>query len=121
MSVVDRDGEQAREHARRQVATYLSVVGGLDPTFELDPELIAALAAHLAGGNAAAAARSISGEILDRFAFAGTPRQVAERAEAAFFAKPAPAASTSRHTPRHRRQSARASSCSSTRLPRSTT
>ena len=80
--MVDRDGEQAREHARRQVAMYLAVVAGLDPTAAIDPELIAALAARLAARDDAGAARLISDEVLDRFAFSGTPAQVAGQAEA---------------------------------------
>ena len=80
--VVDLDGEQAREHARRQVAMYVDVVAGFDPTLDFDPELRSALAARVRAGDEAGAARLISDDLLDRFAFAGTPRQVAEHAEA---------------------------------------
>ncbi len=40
VTVVDRDGKQARAHARRQVAMYLAVVAALDPTAALDAGLI---------------------------------------------------------------------------------
>jgi 5,10-methylenetetrahydromethanopterin reductase len=55
VSVVDEDGEWARERARAAVEPYLEVVAGLDPTVE-------------------------PGDLpLDRFCIAGTPEQVAER------------------------------------------
>ena len=44
VTVVDRDGARAREHARRRVAMYLDVVAGLDPTAGVRAELLAALA-----------------------------------------------------------------------------
>ena len=55
MTVVDEDGDLARAHARQQVEMYLEVVGKNDPTFEGPPTL-------------------------DRFAFAGTPEEVAAHA-----------------------------------------
>lgn len=60
VTVVDEDGDLARERAREEVAMYLEVVAGLDPTLVLDP-----------------------GEPppLDRFAIAGTPEDVAAHAE----------------------------------------
>jgi 5,10-methylenetetrahydromethanopterin reductase len=56
VTVVDEDGDLARERAREEVALYLDVVGSLDPTLALEP-----------------------GEPppLDRFTFAGTPEEVA--------------------------------------------
>jgi 5,10-methylenetetrahydromethanopterin reductase len=84
VTVVDSDGKQAREHARRQVAMYLSVVAGLDPTAGLDAELIAALRERVAAEDQAGAAKLISDEVLDLFAFSGTPAQVADQAEALF-------------------------------------
>jgi len=84
VTVVDSDGKRAREHARREVAMYLAVVAGLDPTAGLDPELIAALTERVAAGDQAGAAKLISGEVLDLFAFSGTPAQIADQAEALF-------------------------------------
>jgi 5,10-methylenetetrahydromethanopterin reductase len=69
VTVVDEDGERARSIARREVAMYLDVVAGLDPTFAVDAE-------H--------PAHEIPDDVLDRFAFAGTPEQVAAHAEAVF-------------------------------------
>ena len=58
VSVVDEDGDWARERARVAVEPYLDVVAHLDPTLELKP-----------------------GEPppLERFCIAGTPEEVAER------------------------------------------
>jgi 5,10-methylenetetrahydromethanopterin reductase len=84
VTVVDRDGRRAREHARRQVAMYLNVVAALDPTIELDPDLLSRLETHVAAGEPDRAAQFVSDELLDLFAFAGTPRQVAAQAEALF-------------------------------------
>jgi 5,10-methylenetetrahydromethanopterin reductase len=59
VSVVDDDGDWARERARSAVAPYLDVVAGLDPT--IDPT---------------------APPPLDRFCIAGTPEDVAARVEA---------------------------------------
>jgi 5,10-methylenetetrahydromethanopterin reductase len=59
VTVVDEDGDLARERAREEVAMYLEVVAGLDPTLGLAP------------GEAPP---------LDRFTFAGTPEEVAAHA-----------------------------------------
>ena len=63
VTVVDEDGDRARERAREEVAMYLDVVGELDPTLELAP-----------------------GEPppLDRFTIAGTPEEVAAHAHTLF-------------------------------------
>jgi 5,10-methylenetetrahydromethanopterin reductase len=84
VTVVDVDGKRARDHARRQVAGYLAVVAGHDPTAGLDPELIAALTRRVSVGDQAGAAKLISDDVLDLFAFSGTPADIAEQAEALF-------------------------------------
>ena len=60
VTVVDEDGDAARAHAAREVAMYLDVVGGLDPTLGLAP------------GDPVP---------LDRFVIAGTPEEVAAHAQ----------------------------------------
>jgi 5,10-methylenetetrahydromethanopterin reductase len=55
VTVVDDDGDRARAHAQREVEMYLDVVGRNDPTFDGPPTL-------------------------ERFAFAGTPEEVAAHA-----------------------------------------
>ena len=55
VTVVDEDGDAARERARQEAEMYLEVVGGLDPTIEGRPPL-------------------------EKFTLAGTPEEVAEQA-----------------------------------------
>ncbi len=86
VTVVDEDGPTARERARREVALYLPVVAGLDPTVSLEPERLTRLRQTVARQDFDAAAGLISDELLARFAFAGTPQEVAAQAEALFAA-----------------------------------
>jgi 5,10-methylenetetrahydromethanopterin reductase len=86
VSVVDEDGTAARALARREVALYLPVVAALDPTLHLDPELLARLREAAARYDFVAAAALIDDDLLRRFAFAGTPVEVAEHAAALFAA-----------------------------------
>jgi 5,10-methylenetetrahydromethanopterin reductase len=84
VSVVDEDGKRARSIARREVAMYLAVVAELDPTVSPDPELVARVREFVAAGDDASAGALISDDVLDRFAFAGTPAQIAIQAEKLF-------------------------------------
>jgi 5,10-methylenetetrahydromethanopterin reductase len=84
VTVVDADGDRARTIARREVAMYLAVVAELDPTVSLEPELVARVRALVAAGDDEGAGALISDDVLDRFAFAGSPEQVASHAEAVF-------------------------------------
>jgi 5,10-methylenetetrahydromethanopterin reductase len=86
VTVVDRDDAAARAHARREVALYLPVVAGRDPTVEVDPELLARLRRLADEGRFEEAAASVSDELLDLFALAGAPERIAEHAEALFAA-----------------------------------
>ncbi len=86
VSVVDEDGAAARRLARREVALYLPIVAELDPTVEIDPELLARLKEAAARYDFAAAADLISDALLARFAFAGTPADLAAHAETLFAA-----------------------------------
>lgn len=61
---------------------YVDVVGALDPTTALDPELLRRIGALVATGDHAGAGALIPDDVLDRFAFAGTPADVAVQAEA---------------------------------------
>lgn len=80
--VVDEDGDAARLHVKREVALYLPVVAELDPTINLDPELAQRLREMAAQYDFDGAAALVSDELLGRFAFAGTPDEVAEHAHA---------------------------------------
>ncbi len=82
VTVVDEDGARARAKARAEVARYLPVVAPLDPTVAVDPALLARMAAAVARDDLAAAAALVPDDLLDRFAFSGTPAQVAAQAEA---------------------------------------
>ncbi|HEX5200979.1 MAG TPA: LLM class flavin-dependent oxidoreductase [Actinoplanes sp.] len=82
VTVVDTDGEAARAKARTEVAMYLAVVAGLDPTVTLPDGLVAAVTRLVGRGAHEAAGRLIPDEVLDRFAFSGTPAQVAAQAQA---------------------------------------
>ncbi|WP_144122946.1 LLM class flavin-dependent oxidoreductase [Catellatospora sichuanensis] len=86
VTVVDEDGAAARRLARTEVAMYIAVVADLDPTVEIDPELLTRVQQHVARGEHDAAGALISGDLLDLFAFSGTPEQVAAQADAVFAA-----------------------------------
>lgn len=80
VTVVDEDARAARQRARREVAMYVDVVLGLDPTVEAEPEMLARLHALLEAGDVDAAGALLPDDLLRRFAFCGTPEQVAEQA-----------------------------------------
>jgi 5,10-methylenetetrahydromethanopterin reductase len=80
VTVVAEDGRSARARARAEVAMYLDVVAGLDPTVEMPAGLLVALKARLIAGDRDGAGRLVPDAILDRFAFAGTPAEVTARA-----------------------------------------
>ncbi|MER5705390.1 LLM class flavin-dependent oxidoreductase [Micromonospora sp. NPDC002296] len=81
VTVVDTDGEAARAKARTEVAMYLAVVADLDPTVALPDGLVQRVGALVDEGAHEAAGRLIPDDVLDRFAFSGTPAQVAAQAQ----------------------------------------
>jgi 5,10-methylenetetrahydromethanopterin reductase len=62
------------------VARYLAVVADLDPTAELPDGFAVRIRDLVAGGRDSAAGALIPDDVLDRFAFSGTPSHVAELA-----------------------------------------
>src|SRR5699024_10133329 len=78
VTVVDEDGARARALAHREVAMYVDVVARLDPTVQVEEELLVQLRALLAEGRAEDAGGLLSDDLLDRFCRAGTPSQVVE-------------------------------------------
>ncbi len=84
VTVVDRDGKAARDHARRATALYLPVVADLDPSLNLDPELMTRIRATADRYAYDEAASLISDDLLRLFAFAGTPDEVAAHAHEVF-------------------------------------
>jgi len=81
VTVVDEDGAAARGRARTEVARYLAVVAELDPATKLPAGLADRVRALVASGQDEAAGSLIPDAVLDRFAFSGTPEQVATLAE----------------------------------------
>lgn len=86
VSVCDEDREAARAAARRSLALYLPVVAPLDPTVQVEPELIARLQTLADQHAYDDAARLISDDLLERFAFAGNPADLIRQCEAIFAA-----------------------------------
>jgi len=81
VTVVDADGAAARRRARTEVAKYLAVVAELDTTTALPAGLASQVQRLVADGDDAAAGTLISDDVLDRFAFSGTPGHVAAQAQ----------------------------------------
>jgi 5,10-methylenetetrahydromethanopterin reductase len=84
--VVDEDRFLARQKAREAAALYLPVVAPLDPTLQVEPDLLKRLQKLVEAGQAKDAAGLISDELLDRFAFAGNPDDLVAQAEGLFAA-----------------------------------
>jgi 5,10-methylenetetrahydromethanopterin reductase len=77
VTVVDLDGAAARRRARTEVAMYLAVVAGLDPTVQLPAGLTDRVRALVRAGDHDGAGALIPDDVLDLFAFSGTPDHVA--------------------------------------------
>jgi len=84
VTVVDENGDAARDRARSAVAMYFEVVASLDPTLDIAGDLIDKVGERLGQGDERGAGRLIPDELLDRFAFAGTPFQVARQVKDLF-------------------------------------
>ena len=84
VTVVDDDATAARERARAAVAMYFEVVAGLDPTLEVPGRLVQEVGDRLRAGDDRGAGALIPDRLLGRFAFAGTPEEVAAQARALF-------------------------------------
>ncbi len=81
VSVVDDNREAARWMARKAVSLYMPIVSELDPTLQIDPELMTRVQTHVNAGDTYQAARLIPDDILDRFMFAGAPRDIIAQCE----------------------------------------
>lgn len=84
VTVVDEDGAAARNLARREVALYLPVIVELDKSLAIDPERVAGIRGAMARFDVEAAMTFISDDLLKKFAFAGTPDDIAEQVQALF-------------------------------------
>lgn len=81
VTVVDDDGARARARARTEVAMYLAVVAELDPTAQVPLDLLVTVKEHVDAGDYERAGASIPDEVLDLFAFSGTPEQIGDQAQ----------------------------------------
>lgn len=79
VTVVDKDGDAARQLARREVALYLPVVAELDPTVTIEPDRLAGIRQAMKSNDVERAITYISDELLQTFAFAGTPAEIIEQ------------------------------------------
>jgi len=86
VTVVDEDRNQARHQAKRALALYLPIVAPLDITIEADPELSKRIRAFVNTQDLDSAANLISDDLLDRFAFSGSPADIILQCEALFSA-----------------------------------
>lgn len=84
VTIVDEDRGRARAAIRREMALYLPVVASLDPTVEIDPDLVTRMDSLVASGDQEAAGRLIPDDLVNRFSFAGNPADIIEQSEALF-------------------------------------
>lgn len=84
VTIVDEDRNLARAMIRSEMALYLPVVATLDPTVEIDPELVVRMDNLVTRGEYEAAGKLIPDNLLDRFSFAGNPADIIEQSEALF-------------------------------------
>lgn len=80
VTVVDKDGQAARHLARREVALYLPVIADLDKSISIEPERIKGIRDAMKQNDVETAITFISDELLDKFAFVGTPDEVTVQA-----------------------------------------
>jgi 5,10-methylenetetrahydromethanopterin reductase len=86
VTIVDEDRDMARAAIRREMALYLPVVARLDPTVEVDPELLQRMDALVTQGDQEAAGKLIPEDLLTRFGFSGNPFDIIEQCEELFLA-----------------------------------
>lgn len=86
VTVVDEDAQLARRAAKEQVALYLPVVAGLDPTAGVEPELLQRIQLEVQQGRRQQAGALISDRLLETFAFAGDADDLVRQAQSLFAA-----------------------------------
>jgi 5,10-methylenetetrahydromethanopterin reductase len=84
VTVVDPDSRPAKDLVKRDLALYLPVVAGLDPTVPIDPDLLARIGALVKAHQNDQAAALISDDVLAKFALAGSPEEVLTQTQALF-------------------------------------
>ena len=86
VTVVDEDGPRARAFVRREAARYLPVVAPMDPTVAIPVATLREMQRLIDADRLDEAAALVPDDLLDRFAFAGTPAQIVAQAEGLFAA-----------------------------------
>jgi len=84
VTVVDEDRQNARKLARMEVALYLPIVAALDPTVEVEPDLLERIERKVRQKDRQGASDLISDELLNRFAFAGNSEDLIHQGMALF-------------------------------------
>ena len=79
VTVIDTDERKALELARREVALYLPVIAGLDPTVTIEIDRLRGIRESLNQNDIDKAITYISDDLLGKFAFAGTPEKIIEQ------------------------------------------
>jgi 5,10-methylenetetrahydromethanopterin reductase len=80
VTVVDEDRDRALAAAREAAALYFEVIARFDPTISVDQDRLAAIRTALSRSDHRAAGALIPPDVLRKFAFAGTPEDVAQQA-----------------------------------------
>jgi len=81
VTVVDEDRKAARAQARTEVALPFHVIASLDPTVDVDPEVLARMKPLLRSLQIEEAGRLIPDDVLNKFSFCGTPDDLISQAE----------------------------------------
>ena len=79
VTVVDEDRILARKVSRREVALYLPIVASLDPSIQMEPDLLDRLQRLVNAGDFDQAGNLISDDLLDLIAFSGNPGDIIEQ------------------------------------------
>jgi 5,10-methylenetetrahydromethanopterin reductase len=78
VTVVDEDGDKARQLAKQEVALYLPIIAALDPTLDIPVDVIQGINQAAADYDFKGAAEYIDDNLLSKFALAGTPEDLIE-------------------------------------------
>jgi 5,10-methylenetetrahydromethanopterin reductase len=84
VTVVDEDGNAARAYVRREAARYLPVVAPLDPTVVVPVDQLREMGRLVDAGREDEAAALVPDDLLDRFAFSGSPEQITRQSRELF-------------------------------------
>jgi 5,10-methylenetetrahydromethanopterin reductase len=84
VTVVDEDAQAARRRAREEAALYFPVIANRDPTLEVPAALVDEVRRLVDVRQFAAAGDLIPDDLLDKLAFAGSPKDIVRQASALF-------------------------------------